>query len=91
MPPENNNVVRTSHPDRDFEDDIKVYDDEITAIKNNNQAVDGRPHPQGPIIFAAVLILIGFYLIGFLGWLNIGWFGPLFIIGIGLYVIYRRR
>jgi hypothetical protein len=28
---------------------------------------------------------------GLLGWLDIGWFGPLLIIGIGLFVIYRRR
>jgi phage shock protein C len=95
MPVENNNVVRTNHPDRDFEEDIRIYDDEIADIKNNNQIVDARPHPQGPIIFAAVLILIGFYLlaqnIGFLGWLNIGWFGPLLIIGIGLYVIHRSN
>lgn len=94
MPAEDNNVIQTGHPDWDLEEDIRVYDEDIPTIRKQD-LVDARPHQQGPIIFAAVLILIGLYLLaqnfGILGFLNIGWFGPLLIIGIGFYVIYRRR
>jgi len=95
MPAEDNTVAGTWHSDQELEEDIRVYDEEDSFVKKNDNFVDARPQQQGPIIFAAVLILIGLYLLaqnfGFLGFLNIGWFGPLLIIGIGLYVIYRRR
>lgn len=94
MPAEDSNGARTGHPDWDLENDIRLADEDIPTIRKDD-LVDERPSQQGPIIFAAILILIGLYLLaqnfGFLGFLNIGWFGPLLIIGIGLYVIYRRR
>jgi len=96
MPEENNNTAAASSPpDWEIEEEIKIYDDDATPIKENDQLLEVTPHPQRPIIFAIVLIAIGLYLLaqnmGFLGWFDIGWFGPLLIIGIGLYVIYRRR
>lgn len=95
MPPESENTGGNYQADWEIEEEIKIYDDETTAVKGDELRPVGRPHPQGPIIFAIVLIAVGFYLLaqnmGFLGWLDIGWFGPLLIIGIGLYTIYRRR
>lgn len=95
MPEENSSPADSYHIDSGIEEEIKIYDDEVAAIKDDEQPIKARSHPQGPIIFAIVLIAIGFYLLAqnmeFLGWFDIGWFGPLLIIGIGLYVIFRRR
>lgn len=94
MPREDTELAPNHPPDWYEQDEIKITEDDIANIKEENKAARGS-HPQGPIIFAVILILIGFYLlaqnIGFLAWLNVGLFGPLLIIGIGLFVIYRRR
>lgn len=54
-----------------------------------------RQHPQGPTIAAGLLITMGLYLLldnlGWLGWLSGGWFWPLVIIGLGIFLIARRR
>jgi phage shock protein PspC (stress-responsive transcriptional regulator) len=94
MPAEKSIDVQTDYADLDFQKEIKITEEDIDKAQEFN-AVDGRSHPQGPIVFAGILILIGVYLLaqnfGFLSFLNIGWFGPLLIIGFGLYVIYRRK
>jgi phage shock protein PspC (stress-responsive transcriptional regulator) len=94
MPAEKSIDVQTDYSDLDFQKEIKITEEDIDKAQEFN-AVDGRSHPQGPIVFAGILILIGVYLLaqnfGFLSFLNIGWFGPLLIIGFGLYVIYRRK
>jgi phage shock protein PspC (stress-responsive transcriptional regulator) len=94
MPAEKSIDVQTDYADLDFQKEIKITEEDIDKAQEFN-AVDGRSNPQGPIIFAGILILIGVYLLaqnfGFLSFLNIGWFGPLLIIGFGLYVIYRRK
>jgi phage shock protein PspC (stress-responsive transcriptional regulator) len=97
MPAEDNDSDSppVRHPDWYLEEEIKITEEDVENVKEQTRAAQPSGHPQGPIIFSIVLISIGFYLlaqnIGFLGWLNIGWFGPLLIIGIGLFVIYRRR
>jgi phage shock protein C len=83
------------HPDWQVAEEIKITEEDIDSFKSEARRSGAGAHPQGPIIFAVILILIGAYLLagnmGLLGWLDIGWFGPLLIIGIGLFVIYRRR
>lgn len=95
MPSEATVGGQTGYSDQGIEQDIQFSDEEISALKDDNKKAGQGQNQQGPIIFAAVLILSGLYLlaqnIGFLSFLDIGWFGPLLIIGIGLYVIYRRR
>jgi phage shock protein PspC (stress-responsive transcriptional regulator) len=53
-----------------------------------------RRHPQGPVVAAGLLILIGFYLLfnnfGWLGWLSGGVFWSLVLIGLGIYLLTRR-
>ena len=93
MPVDDSQGIHINPGNPDLDEEIKVYDEDIANTKSNN-ASSGTTN-QGPIIFAAILILIGLYLlaqnVSFLAFLNIGWFGPLLIIGIGLYVIYRGR
>ncbi|MFZ0544728.1 MAG: PspC domain-containing protein [Candidatus Promineifilaceae bacterium] len=95
MPQGNDIVPNIYRPDQEVEEQIKIYDEETVPLKANAQKSGTLPHPQGPVIFAFVLIAIGVYLlaqnIGFLNWLNFGWLGPLIIIGIGIYLIFRRR
>lgn len=94
MPAENTKVANIDYNDLDFQKEIKITEEDIENA-NEYKSSDGRSLPQGPIIFAAVLILIGLYLLGqnfgFLSFMNIGWFGPLLIIAIGVFVIFRRR
>ncbi len=93
--PEDDNTIPLHEEDWQVEQEIKITEEDIDNLKNEAQTAERGAHPQGPIIFAIVLITAGLYLLGqnmgLLGWLNIGWFGPLLIIGIGLFVIYRRR
>lgn len=95
MPAEDGNNPIQNHPDWNIQEEIIIDEDDIHQANKSNQSIGDDSHPQGPIIFAIVLISIGLYLLaqnmGFLGFLNMGWFGPLLIIGIGLYVIYRGR
>ena len=53
-----------------------------------------RQHPQGPVVAAGLLILIGFYLLfnnfGWLGWLSGGVFWSLVLIVLGIYLLTRR-
>jgi phage shock protein C len=93
MPAEGNTAERPPNDsDWDLEEDIKVYDEGVSGRRRDGGTVS---NPQGPIIFAVILIAIGLFLLGqnmgILDWVNPGWCGPLVIIGIGLWVIYRRR
>jgi phage shock protein PspC (stress-responsive transcriptional regulator) len=94
MPAENKDQAGSHPPLTDLEKNINLLNDSSPPAENLQSLKTGR-NPQGPIIFATLLILLGFYLlaqnVGFLGFLNLGWFGPLLIIGIGLFVIFRRR
>lgn len=93
--PSENNIMNANHSDSDMEDGIKINKEDIANLKSNDRSAGAPSQSQGPIVFAIVLILIGFYLLaqnmGILGWINVSWLGPLLIIGIGLYVIFRRR
>ena len=95
MPKDEIASIPLHEEDWHVEQEIKITEEDIDNLKNEAQTAEQGAHPQGPIIFAIVLITTGLYLLaqnmGFLGWLNIGWLGPLLIIGIGLFVIYRRR
>lgn len=93
--PSENNIMNANHSDSEMEDGIKINKEDIANLKSNDRSAGAPSQSQGPIVFAIVLILIGFYLLaqnmGILGWINVSWLGPLLIIGIGLYVIFRRR
>ena len=89
MPAEN-----STQPDTELEKNINLLNDNHAPAESSHPPKSPR-NTQGPIIFATILILAGFYLlaqnVGLLGFLDLGWFGPLLIISIGLYVIFRRR
>ncbi len=54
-----------------------------------------RTHPQGPVIAAGLLIVLGFYLLfsnlGWLAWLGSGIFWALLLIGAGIFLMVRRN
>lgn len=52
----------------------------------------GRQHPNGPVIAAALLILMGFYfLFENFGWINGSIFWPLALILLGVFMLLQRR
>lgn len=75
----------------------KIVQDNIEQI--GNDVTSGfkkvRQHPQGPVIGAGLLILLGVYFLfgnlGWLGWLSGGVFWSLILIGVGLYLLVRRN
>jgi phage shock protein PspC (stress-responsive transcriptional regulator) len=71
----------------------KVVQDNIEELNSGVKRM-GR-HPQGPIIAAGLLITIGIYLLfenlGLLTWMGGGVFWSIILIGLGIYLIVRRR
>lgn len=53
-----------------------------------------QKHPQGPVIAAGLMILLGFYFLfenlGWLNWIDGDLFWPIALIGLGLFLIARR-
>ncbi len=86
--PSENNINQPSS--RIVQDNINQFGDDVSAgIKR------ARQHPQGKAIGAALLILLGVYLLlenmGWLAWLSGGVFWSLVLIALGIYLLARRK
>ncbi|HUS94871.1 MAG TPA: PspC domain-containing protein [Patescibacteria group bacterium] len=72
------------------QDNLDQYGNDISS---NIKRI--RTHPQGPVIAAGLLIVLGFYLLfsnlGWLAWLGSGVFWALFLIGAGIFFMARRN
>lgn len=86
--PSEANIDQTS--EKIFQDNLDQY-----ASGAGSGVKRVRQHPQGPILAAGLLILLGFFLLfnnlGWFAWLSGGVFWALVLIGLGIYIFARSR